>query len=370
MLKHAASGFQFLSIVLMMSWFSTWFMDNSWFHRIAALAACGHGFSFQVRTHLKPILTVLLITPFLTELLSSNLPPSVFFNPVVFLCLATIGYGFPILLLREFAVRNRMGIPGLLCLGLLYGIINEGILAKTFYLAVGVPIDTFDRYGYVFGIAVPWAVTISVWHSLHAMLFPLFVTYYFFPAQRERPWLTGAIAILLIVPTVLINTLVFFTASKDRPPGLLSHYILMIACMGFLVWLATKAPRTGQFTSEPVFHLKPMAWGVANFLVLLLVPVLLSKARVVPALFYAYWAIVFVLVLRWLARLSTIPLMTCVIFAIGDWLITVLWAMPGALGRAGMQQLAADVVLFVAFALLLARLRRDRSRSSLACPGL
>ncbi len=72
--------------------------------------------------HWKPIITVLTVTPFLTELLSNNLPPSHFFLPHVYFSLATIAYGFPVLLLREFAVRRQCGIPALLCLGLAYGI--------------------------------------------------------------------------------------------------------------------------------------------------------------------------------------------------------------------------------------------------------
>ena len=110
--------------------------------------------------HWQPILTVLLVTPFLTELLSNNLPPSFFFRPITFFCLATIAYGFPVLLLREFAVRRNLGIPALILLGIAYGMCNEGILAKTFYLAQNVPVNTFDNYGFIAGIAVPWAITI------------------------------------------------------------------------------------------------------------------------------------------------------------------------------------------------------------------
>jgi len=77
-----------------------------------------------MRANYKPVLTLLLITPLLTELLSNNMSPQVFFNPVVFLLLTTVVYGFPVLLLREFACQYRLGISGLLCLGLVYGIIN------------------------------------------------------------------------------------------------------------------------------------------------------------------------------------------------------------------------------------------------------
>ena len=133
-----------------------------------------------MRAHWKPVLSLLLLAPFLTELLSGNLPASQFFQPQVYVFLATVGYGFPILLLREFAVRRRLGLAGLFMLGLVYGIFNEGILARTFYLASNVPIKTFDGYGYVFGVAIPWAITISIWHALHSFVYPIVAVSYFF----------------------------------------------------------------------------------------------------------------------------------------------------------------------------------------------
>ena len=69
-----------------------------------------------MRSHWKPLLALLLTTPFLTELLSDSMPAREFFRPPVLLFLATVGYGFPILLLREFAVRRHLGLAGLFVL--------------------------------------------------------------------------------------------------------------------------------------------------------------------------------------------------------------------------------------------------------------
>lgn len=71
-----------------------------------------------MRAHWKPVLALLLLPPFVTELLTGSLPASKFFQPPVFLFLATVGYGFPVLLLREFAVRRQPGVAGLFLLGI------------------------------------------------------------------------------------------------------------------------------------------------------------------------------------------------------------------------------------------------------------
>ena len=322
-----------------------------------------------MRTSLKPILALLLITPFLTELLSNNMPPQAFFNPVAFLFLATAAYGFPVLLLREIACHNRMGISGLLCLGLVYGIINEGIIAKTFFLAEGVPVRMFDNYGYVAGITVPWAITITVWHSIHALLCPMLVTYYLFPAQRNQRWLTRSGTWWIAVPTIALNIFIFFNHTKNRAAGQFSHFVLMLVCMGFLIWLAIKSPRSGQLTAGVHFRLKPLAYGAASFLILCLIPILLAKEKVDLWLFYGYFAIVFTLIAGWLAQQPTIPMMTCLLFTVGNNLATLFWAMPKALGRAGILQLVTDALLVAAFALLLARIWKNNRIQHNTCNG-
>ena len=321
-----------------------------------------------MRSHPNPIVTLLLITPFLTELLSNNLPPSVFFNPVVLLFLATISYGFPVLLLRELACRKRMGIAGLICLGVLYGIINEGIIAKTFYLASGVPIDLFTGYGRVLGINVPWAILISVWHAFHALLYPILLTYYIFPDQRDEPWLSRQATTALVVPTVLMTTLIFFTRSKQREPGLLPHYILMLLGMGLLVWIAIKVARPAALTGEKVFRVKPLFWGVAAFFSLFFILILFAGAKVPVVMFYGYSAVVFALLFRWLFKQSSLPVMTCLLFALGDDILLTLFAFIPAIRQGSIEKLTANAAFLVVFGFLIARLRRD-SRSLLPPPS-
>ena len=76
----------------------------------------------------------------------------------VLMAMMTIGYGFAVLLLREQAVRMRAGGISILLLGLIYGIYNEGIIAKTFLRVHGVPIKTFDSYGLYEGVETGWAI--------------------------------------------------------------------------------------------------------------------------------------------------------------------------------------------------------------------
>ena len=90
------------------------------------------------------------------------------------------------------------------------------------------PIKNFDGYGYAFGMAIPWAITISIWHALHAFLYPLVAISFFFPYHRQSPWLNRWTILLLAIPTVLIGTLMFFHPQANRTAGQPVHFILML----------------------------------------------------------------------------------------------------------------------------------------------
>ena len=313
----------------------------------------------RLRANWKPIVALLLMAPFLTELLSGSLPASEFFRPHVFLFLATVGYGFPILLLREFAVRRQLGILGILALGFVYGIFNEGILAKTFYLATNVPVNSFDGYGYTYGIAIPWAVTISTWHALHSLLYPIVVIYYFFPAHRDSPWLNWKGIVGLAVPTAVMGTLIFFSQSQDRPAGQLAYFILMVGMGGLLIGIATRLPSSPALGGDGTFQVPVIFWGGLGFLGLCLVPVLLARVKISTIVFYGHYALFFALILRRLGRQALLTTTTLLLFAIGDDSFIALFGIVGGVGQVKIEQLGTNASFLAVFTWLLVRLRKS-----------
>jgi hypothetical protein len=311
-----------------------------------------------VRSHWKPIVALLLVTPFLTELLSGSLPAPKFFQPQLFLFLATVGYGFPILLLREFAVRHRLGILGLLALGLVYGIFNEGVIAKTFYLVANVPVRNFDGYGYAGGIAIPWAVTISIWHALHSFLYPVVAVYYFFPGHRESPWLNWKGIILLAIPTVVLGTLIFFSHGNDRAAGLPAHFILMAGLSGLLIWLATKLPAAPALDGDGALKLSAVFWGGLAFLLLIFVPVLLAGVKFPAMIFYGYYVLTFGWMSWMTGRQASLSTTTVLLFALGDDSLLALVGLAGGIGQMNILKLVTNAFFLAVFIWLFMRLRK------------
>ncbi|MBU6403024.1 MAG: hypothetical protein KGS61_22100, partial [Verrucomicrobia bacterium] len=125
----------------------------------------------------------------LPELFSGSTPlPAFVLNPGL-LFLLFLGYGVAVLLVREVAVRCRVGLAGLFVLGLGYSILNEGLLARTLIRQTGLPVPLYDRFGYLGGISLPWTAGIGTWHACASVWFPILLTHHLFPQFRATPWL-------------------------------------------------------------------------------------------------------------------------------------------------------------------------------------
>jgi hypothetical protein len=312
-----------------------------------------------MRAHWRPIIALTMITPFLTELLSGNIPASIFFKPWVFLFLATVGYGFPVLLLREFAVRRQLGLIGFFIIGLAYGIYNEGIIAKTFYLSGNVPVKTFNGYGYAFGIAIPWAITISIWHALHSFVYPIIVVSYFFPEHRQSPWLNRRAMVLLAIPVAAVGTLTFFNPGKDRPAGNPAHFILMIVLSCLLLWLARSLKSRSSLGDPDKLRIPAFFLGTSVFIASILVSILLAGAKVPVVVFYLYNLLLVAGLLMFIHRQTSLPINNVLLFALGDDTCLALFGLVGAIGAGSAQRIATQVCFLLVFGWLWMWLRKS-----------
>jgi hypothetical protein len=247
----------------------------------------------------RPVLLLTLIAPLLTELLSTNVTLLQFaMQPWLYPFFATLGYGIPVLLIRETALRWRLGAPGLCCLGLIYGIYNEGLWAKTFLLTRNMPVHEFEGYGVVQGIALPWALTISLWHALYAVVFPLTIVSYYCPKERGLPWLgrkTYYTLLALIASTALIP---FFATGKlpqGAPAGTMTQLGLYAAASVALLLAAMALP---QVADASTLGQARTAWlGMATLVLILVVPIVLAQKKVALGGFYLYMSALVTLVL-------------------------------------------------------------------------
>lgn len=207
----------------------------------------------------------MFLSPVLAELISGSAPASVFFAPATFALFLFLGYGLPVLLIREFVVRRGLNQRAIFTLGLGYGIFNEGLLAKTMILQRNLPIHEFDNYGYLFGISVPWAVTISVWHAFSAVLFPILFTHRLYGTESRSPWLGKKSAIILAVLVVGIAAAGFL--GKSTGSGTQPEAAVFLTVIAACIFVASRFRRRHDLPPVTLIKIWPPLFAGLSVLV-------------------------------------------------------------------------------------------------------
>lgn len=303
-----------------------------------------------------PIIALLISAPILTELLSNNVPAPQFFEPRIFLGLATIGYGLPVLVLRELAVRWRAGVAGRIALGLVYGLYNEGLIARTLFLPVHVPIQVFDHYGFFGGINFSWAAVILVWHAFHAFLFPLLLVHAIFPAAAREPWVPARYGWVMAALLFIVASLAFFRSDPINPRPTPFLYVGLLAAMAALVFWARHLPVETAPSSTPIRIWLAGLSGMVFVVSFFLLPILWAHFQVHPMFYFIYVVANLAVALVLLQRKGTMPAL--LFFGLGAELTTALFCLAGAIGHGSLVNLITDLIFCGLFISAFGALRR------------
>lgn len=197
------------------------------------------------KSFFKPAFMLFVASPLLAELLSSSSPATLFFQPA-WLLLQLVSYGIPALIMREFSVRWKLGIKGMFVMALGYGVFNEGLAAGTFF-----------KYNF----SPSWIFYICVWHALHAILFPILITYFFYPEARSEPWI-GNRWLNIFIGLSFLETILTVGGLKPFP------WAFFIICWCVIVALAFIAKRLpGMIKESPTKKLRaPFLFGLFNLI--------------------------------------------------------------------------------------------------------
>ncbi len=142
-----------------------------------------------------PIWALLLLSPFIAEVLSGSTRASVLFVYVP----EVMVWGVGALLARELVRRWRAGGVSLLSLGLALSIAEEFIIQQTSLAPLPFP-GSHPEYGRVWGVNLLYFLFMLGYESVWVVVVPVQVTELFFPDRRESPWLLrrGAIVSCIV----------------------------------------------------------------------------------------------------------------------------------------------------------------------------
>ncbi len=221
-----------------------------------------------MKKEVKIIILLLVLAPAIGELLSGSAPPLEFFNPLMFLMLAMM-YGAGALLIREARVRWKLQWSVILIV-IAYGILEEGLVAKSFFNTNWVDMGVLSGYGMYFGVQLVWTLMLIAYHATISTLVPITIVDLLWPEYKNKPLLRKRGLVLSFVALILITLYgLFFIGSLEN--GVMVPYylnpvllVLTLVAVLLLVWLAHKY-KGSRFVSKSRVY-SPFVFGLFGFL--------------------------------------------------------------------------------------------------------
>ncbi len=251
----------------------------------------------------KPALSLLVIAPMAGELITSSAPPYVFFIPWVFVLFALL-YGCGALLIRELAVRWNSGWIGILLLGAAYGILEEGLGAKSFFDPNWRALGPLGSHGRALGVNWVWTIGLTLFHSGFCIAISILAASLPFPKLRSVPWLRNRTLSLVALAYFLVLLLFFQKGNENGYQAPEAYYWLSIALSAALILAARfvrpQPPAEGN-SPAPAWYFAATGFGaiVSFVLILYAVPTTGIPAWLTATLLVAFALVVAVRVTRW-----------------------------------------------------------------------
>lgn len=217
------------------------------------------------RRRLAPVLTLVVLSPLLAEVLFGATPIS-----NLGALLPELGaYGCGALLIRELVRRRGLGWTSIVILGLAYGLIEEGLaLASLFNPSL---FNAASYGGRVLGINLVWTQWTLGYHAVWSISIPILLTELLFPQHRQRSWLgrTGVIiaGILYLLGTLSFALIFHFIIAPDfvAPPVGMAGTALLAAGLVVLA-LHRSSQQTNALRPQMILEIpKPWVIGLLAF---------------------------------------------------------------------------------------------------------
>jgi len=178
-------------------------------------------------------------------------------------------YGGGTVLIRELKVRWKLRW-GIIFLLIAYGIIEEGLIAQSFFNTGWEDLGELSGYGIYFGIQWSWALMLTIFHVTMSTLIPILITEISWPDYKYKPILgkKGLIFFICGFVAVLLWGLIYIGPSKDysnvyRPDilNLILTFILVVVLV-----LGAYFSRKAKINLKKIYVLPVFLFGFIGFL--------------------------------------------------------------------------------------------------------
>lgn len=147
-----------------------------------------------------PFLTLLLMAPFIAEILLGDISLSSLAIVLVFIPM----YGCGALLIRELVRRTGRGWPSIALLALAFGVLEEGLVTFSLFDPhyAGLDLHAGSELPFL-GLGGTWTVYVLALHTIWSISTPIAVVEGLFPARGREPWLRRRGVVITTVVLVL-----------------------------------------------------------------------------------------------------------------------------------------------------------------------
>ncbi len=216
----------------------------------------------------SPALLVLVIAPWFGEGLSGASRPLALLVPWHFAFMVML-YGCGALICREVMVRFRLGVVGLCFLGAAYGVYEEALVDRYWFLPEFWETAEVGTYSVVWHTNVLLAVHLTAFHAAVSVCLSVMVVEWFVPRARNRPWV-GRRGLTLAALALALTPLLYGEFSQ-RPPGWCwwpqpGWSRLLVAAAFFFGRRVSGAPRPDAVRGRPGIGWVAFATCVAHWI--------------------------------------------------------------------------------------------------------
>jgi len=212
-----------------------------------------------MKVRFTPHLTLLLLAPFIAEVLFGSVPLThIWAFPLI------VGlYGGSTLLIRELVRRRNLASYWLLILGIGFAIFAEGLVQQSFFNPYYPGIDFLGWYGRAWGVNWVWAVFLIGYHAVFSITVPIVLTELIFPDMSHGPWLNRCwftiAAGLLGISSAAIAVFIGGVLSRNHAfPGW--QLLATVVLIGIIVGAAFGARPRGAASLKPSRQLPKPGW--------------------------------------------------------------------------------------------------------------
>jgi len=177
-----------------------------------------------------PAVALFFLAPLVGEFLLGNLP--ITWLPALLL-LAPLYGGGP-LLFREIARRYDLTWPGIVILGLSFGVIEEAFVTQSLFNPNYLGLRLLD-YGFLpaLGMSAWWTLFVLSLHTIWSTAVPIALMETLTPAQRHTPWLgpvgVGVTAVIFILGCAVLAAMEIQKGFVASVPQLVASALTVVA---------------------------------------------------------------------------------------------------------------------------------------------